>query len=353
MNALLAIARCDSGGLPWACLVLLLVAAVYPRPLEAAPGPVPVVDLHVDLPYRSGYAGGTFARGSGEFLADSLVDAGVVGVVLPLYVPLDAKPHGRSEYQLKASYARVFRQILETPPYSLPGCDVHRAGSSSRPVSTWLAFEAAGAVAPTEQAIRPWVLRGVRSFGLVHSVPNLLADSSGRAGGSGGLTARGRRFVKTVARVGGVVDVSHASDRATDETIALSRRLGISVVATHSNARALAAHPRNLTDDQIRGIAASGGVVGVNFHQRFLSPGSGKATMNDVVEQIRYLVRLGGIEVVAIGSDYEGGIRPVSELADSSRFQRLAQALQRAGFSLEEVRQMLSENALRVLCPQN
>lgn len=331
-------------------LLTALSAAVYPRALAAGPGPVPVVDLHVDLPYRSGYAGGTFAAGSGEFRARSLVSAGVTGVVLPLYVPLDAQPRGRSSYQFEQSYARVFRQILETPPYALPGCGIHRAGSSKREVSTWLAFEDAGPVEPTEAALRSWTLRGVRSFGLVHSTPNVLAGSSGGGGASKGLTARGRRFVRTLATIGGVVDVSHASDQATDEAIELSRQLGRPVIATHSNARALAAHPRNLTDQQIRGIARSGGVIGVNFHQRFLSPENGRATLADVVEQIRYLVRLGGLSVVAIGSDYEGGIRPVPELASADRFQGLAKALLQERFTRAEVRQMLSTNALRVLC---
>jgi membrane dipeptidase len=157
--------------------------------------------------------------------------------------------------------------------------------------------------------------------------------------------------VEIVYRLSGVVDVSHASDQATDDALIIARSMGRPLVATHSNARALAPHPRNLTDAQIRGIAASGGVVGINFHQPFLAEAPGKgANLSDVVRQVKHIRQVGGIDVVAIGSDFEGGISPVPELSDASRFPVLHRALRAAGFSAQEVRKVFSQNALRVLC---
>ncbi len=339
----------------WSSLGLVgLLGALCPRPLEAEEPSPSVIDLHVDLSYRTLYKKRTFADGGGQFSVAQIMRGNVSGVVLPLYVPEDAEPHGRSRYQFEASYSHVFSQILKTEPYSLPGCSIRRAGGAARSVSTWLAFEGAAPLGADEREIRRWIARGVRVFGLVHSVPNALAATSGRGGtppSDYGLTDEGRRFVEIVSRLGGVIDVSHASDRATDDAIAIARRLARPIVATHSNARALAPHVRNLTDRQIRGIAATGGVVGVNFYQSFLSksPGSG-ASLADVVRQIRYLAKVGGIESVAIGSDFEGGIVPVPELSDAGRFPELARALRRAGLSGNEVERVFSLNARRVLC---
>jgi membrane dipeptidase len=324
--------------------------AIATRVARGNEPPVSVIDLHVDLPYQVGYKGRTFATGSGEFRASDLLPAGLAGVVLPLFVPRQAPPSGRTEREFEASYARVFSGILATRPYALPGCGVGRAGGESRAVETWLAFEGSEPLAAEESELRPWVVRGVRLFGLVHAQHNDLAESSGEPSRGWGLSPRGERFVRAVYAVGGLVDVSHASDEATSEVLDIARELARPVVATHSNARALAAHPRNLTDEHIRAIGRSGGVIGVNFHQRFLDPGSGHATLHEVVAMVAHLARVGGDGVVAIGSDFEGGIRPVGELTGASRYQVLARALEESGFSRAQVAGFLATNARRLLC---
>jgi len=324
---------------------------VHPPAATAETEPVPVIDLHVDLSYRSLYKGRPFAEGSGQYVARSLYRAGVRGVVLPLYLPEDASPKGRTRAELERSYAHVFRSIVVTPPYSLFGCSIRRVGSEVRPIETWLAFEGAAPVGADLAEIRKWALRGVRSFGLVHTSENSLASSSGQSTVTSGLTQEGRRFVRHVMEVGGLVDVSHASDQATEDALDLAAEWGGTVIATHSNARALAPHPRNLTDEQIRRIAQSGGVIGINFHQRFLSKDGGRdASLADVVRQVKHLLRVAGPSALAIGSDFEGGIRPVAELQDASQFQVLVRALLRAGVSMDQVHQLFHENARRVLC---
>ena len=235
--------------------------------------------------------------------------------------------------------------IAATPPFSPPGCSA-RADT----VRTFLAFEGAGPLAENPDALRTWAARGLRVVGLVHTRANALASSSGDVPEAAfGLTELGRALVLRTFALGLVVDVSHASDRAVADVLELATREHGVVVATHSNARVLADHPRNLTDDQLRGIAATGGVIGVNFHSPFLSR-SGKATLADVVRQLKYLSEVAGPDHVAIGSDFEGDIRPPSELADASHFPRLSAALGRAGFTDAAVAKIFSGNALRVLC---
>jgi membrane dipeptidase len=336
LRGLLALAALTSGLL--APLPLLGAAAS-----EASP---PVVDLHVDLSYRINYKGGTLARGSGQYPASELGPAGVVGVVLPLFVPHDVSQTGPRLQDLETSRARLLELIPTVPPYALPGCST-RDGA----VKTWFSLEGAAPLAGDRGAARTWVDRGVRVFGLVHTKDNALATtSSGGDAKTVGLTPAGRDLLHDIDHAGGLVDVSHASDAAVADVLAEAAKDGAPVVATHSNARALTPHPRNLTDEQLRGIARSGGVVGVNFHSRFLTPKK-RATIADVVRHVAYLVRVAGVEHVAIGSDYEGDIEPPLGMESVRGFPRLFAALRRAGFSRDDVSRVFGANAMRLLCP--
>ena len=163
----------------------------------------------------------------------------------------------------------------------------------------FLAFEGAAPLAERPEALNDWVARGLRSVGLVHTRNNALATSSGDSDGGVGLTTAGADLVRRAGALGVPVDVSHASDRATRDVLSLARESGVPVIATHSNARAVTDARRNLADAEIRAIAESGGVVGVNFHSRFLVKGR-RATIDDVVRQIQYLVRLVGVEHVRV-----------------------------------------------------
>jgi membrane dipeptidase len=329
----------------------LVLSELPARGAETTERPVAVVDLHVDLSYQHNYQNRPFAEGTGQVRAADLERAGVVGVVLPLYVPRRASPVGPRHEDFESSYAKVYGALATTLPYRLPGCIPRNGG-----VRTWLAFEGAGPLGagasgkkPPERLIE-WTARGVRIFGPVHTFDNELASSSGGSKPTDfGLSERGRELVREASRRGMAVDVSHASDRATREILALAAESGAPVVATHSNARALADHPRNLADSELHGIAKSGGVVGVNFHSAFLTR-RGKATLADVVRQIKYLVKIMGPEHVAIGSDFEGDILPPPELGDVRGYQRLARELENGGVPKSTIQAVFSTNALRVLC---
>ena len=333
----------------------LVLAELPARGADTTPRPFGVIDLHVDLSYEHNYKGHPFADGTGQFPAAELARAGVVGVVLPLYVPRRVSPAGPRLSDFESSYAKVYGALGATEPYRLPGCIPRNGG-----VRTWLAFEGAGAFAgetwvetgggKAPASLVGFAARGVRVFGPVHAFANELASSSGDAKPADfGLTPRGRDVLRAAARLGMALDVSHASDAATREILALARETDTPVVATHSNARALADHPRNLADAELRAIAKTGGVVGVNFHGAFVSRRS-PVTLADVVLQVKYLVRVMGPEHVALGSDFEGEIKPPPELADVRGYQRLAAELVRAGLPSSTVEAVFATNALRVLC---
>jgi membrane dipeptidase len=326
-------------------LLALSVGALVPSAASAEPS-LRVIDLHVDLPYQLGFHARPLREGTGQAALTKLQAGGVAGVVLPLFVPRDVSPTGPRQSDLEDSYLRVLRELFSGNGFELPGCGRTSAGG----VRTWLSFEGAGPLADAPESLDAWVARGIRIVGLVHTEHNALASSSGDARVVDyGLTEAGRKLVRRAHALGVAVDVSHASDRAVSDVLSLARETSGVVVATHSNARALCDHPRNLSDDQLRGIAATGGVIGLNFHAVFVVRGR-PATLSDVVRQALHLVKVAGISHVAIGADFEGGIRPAKGLEDASRFPELAKALERAGMSHAAVSQVFAENALRVLC---
>ena len=327
-------------------LLALLAGVLAPKATHAEPS-FSVVDLHVDLPYQLGFHGRPLRAGTGQAALPKLRAGNVTGIVLPLFVPYDVAPGGPRKSDLEDSYLRVHSELSQGEGLLAPGCG-EAAG-----VRTWLAFEGAGPLADAPETLDAWVVRGVRILGLVHTVHNALASSSGDAHVVDyGLTEAGKQLVRRAHALGIAVDVSHASDRAIDDVLALAHETSGGVVATHSNARALCEHPRNLSDAQLRGIAGTGGVVGGNFHSPFVVRGR-PATLADVVRQVLYLIKVAGVAHVAIGADFEGGIRPAKGLQDASQFPVLARALRRSGLRDAALRQVFSENALRVLCGQS
>lgn len=134
-------------------------ATVNVSPSQAqAQGPISVVDLHVDLAFQVNYRRQTAATASGQLVASRLLEAGVVGLVLPLYIPHEVSPTGPRMADLESSYANVLRLVTGTPPYTVPG-QPHQLGQ----VETWFAFEGAAPFSGRLQDVRKWVNRGVKS----------------------------------------------------------------------------------------------------------------------------------------------------------------------------------------------
>ena len=186
--------------------------------------------------------------------------------------------------------------------------------------------------------------RGVVYMTLCHNGDNDLCDSARGNQEHGGLSELGRIVIREMNRVGMMVDLSHAAESSFYQAIEASHT---PIVCSHSSARALCDHPRNLTDDQLRALAASGGVAQVCLYDGFLRK-EGGATIDDAVRHIVHMVKVAGIDHVGIGTDFDGD-GGIIGCADASEVINLTRHLRAAGFTLQDIEKLWGGNFLRVM----
>lgn len=165
-----------------------------------------------------------------------------------------------------------------------------------------------------------------------------------------GLKARGIEVVEEMNNLGMIIDTSHLSDGGFYDCIKYSK---YPIVASHSNAREKTGHSRNLTDDMIKLLADRGGLTGINFCSAFLAENEPKnedeiAMISDMVRHIKHIRNIGGIDVIGLGSDFDGIENPV-EIKDASQMYKLAEALDREGFTITEIEKIFNGNARRII----
>ena len=163
-----------------------------------------------------------------------------------------------------------------------------------------------------------------------------------------GLTPLGFEFLSEMEHLGIIMDVSHLSDAGFRDVCGAATR---PFIATHSNARAVSGHVRNLTDDMLKAIADRGGVTGINYYPDFLDPEENlqdcHSTLEWMVRHISHIRNVAGIDVIALGSDFDGIFGDL-ELTDCSQLPRLADALRSHGFTSSEIEKIFHKNALRL-----
>jgi len=327
-----------------AALVLGLTPLASHAEGDATSAPLMVVDLHVDLPWQVHFKGRSPALNEGHATLATLTRGGYGGLVFPIYLPDKAHKDGAHIEDADAILATIDKIIAQHDEFLPLGSHLAKPGK----ISTFLAIEGAGAFAADMTQIDRFIDRGLRLASPAHGKNTKLSASATGEKVSFGLTPVGKEFCERVYAKGALVDVSHLSDAAFADVAAIASAHGAPIVATHSNARAIADHPRNLTDDQLRAIAKSGGVAGLNFHAPFVT-GKADATLADVVTQAEHMVKIAGIDHVAVGSDFDGGIKAPEGLEDASKLPALADALERRGMRRADVLKIFSLNALRVL----
>ena len=166
---------------------------------------------------------------------------------------------------------------------------------------------------------------------------------------SRGLKSFGYEMVEAMQNLGMLVDVSHLSDQGVHDVLQLANK---PIIASHSNARALCNHTRNLTDELIIGIAKNGGVIGVNCVPQFLDDNSNTIRISRLVEHIQHIYNLAGEDVLAIGNDFDGFGHLTPELDEVKTIADLplvADYLLKSGFSSRQVDKIFHQNVLRVL----
>lgn len=179
---------------------------------------------------------------------------------------------------------------------------------------------------------------GMRMAGLTHFFDNELAGSM-HGLDKGGLTPMGRDVVRRMEAKGMIVDLAHCSHQCVADILAMAKR---PVVSSHGGVQATCKVNRNLTDEEIRGIAATGGVVGIGYWDGAIC----STDPRDAAKAMKHVRDLVGIEHVALGSDYDGA---TTMRFDTSQLVQVTQALLDEGFTEDEIRAAMGGNALRVI----
>ena len=159
-----------------------------------------------------------------------------------------------------------------------------------------------------------------------------------------GLTDAGKAYIKEMEDLGMIIDVSHMSDKCFYDVLDIVKK---PFVASHSNARFVCPHARNMSDDMILKLAHRGGVMGLNYAAGFLGENAEKSRIEDMVKHILYIKDLAGIDCIGLGSDFDG-ISQNLEMKNASYLPQLEQALKDAGLTTEEIEKVFYKNVLRV-----
>ena len=213
-------------------------------------------------------------------------------------------------------------------------------------ISAFLTIEEGGVLKGKIQQLRNFYKLGVRLLTLTWNFPNELGfpniDEEYR---NKGLTSFGFEVISEMNSLGMIIDVSHLSDGGFYDVAKYSKK---PFVASHSNSRSISNHPRNLTDDMIRILASSGGIMGINFEKHFLG-NNGLSRVEDMVAHIAHIRNVGGINCISIGSDFDGISNQGLEIKNIGEIEKLSNALIKNNFSPEEIDKIFYKNALRVI----
>lgn len=215
---------------------------------------------------------------------------------------------------------------------------LEQRASGAHMVGALLGFEGAQALEGTLSGLDTLFDADFRLVGLAHFFDN---EAAGSAHGAGkyGLTALGKDVVRHAESKGMVIDLAHASEATIDDVLAMATR---PVVVSHTGVKATHPGARNLSDDQILGVAATGGVVCIGFWKTAV----GELSPEAIVRAIRHVSTLAGVDHVGLGSDFDGC---VATPFDASGMNQLIQALLDDGFAEGEIRAIMGENVVRVL----
>jgi membrane dipeptidase len=374
-----------------------------PAPPEPAPPeperPLLAIDTHVDTPQRMLDASDDIAERleGGHLDMPRMREGGLTGAFFSVWV--DPEDHPREAAWARAlALTAAIREVAERHPDQAQLCTTAeevRAAHAAGKIALLVGVEGGHALGrPRDpevvlERLREIFALGARYMTITWSNDNLLGHSSSGAHPERGLTELGRRVVREMNRLGMIVDVSHVSDRTFWDILEVTER---PVLASHSSCRALADHPRNMTDDMIRAVGAQGGAVCINYYTQFidaryaarrralerahadrfralrashpewferamhtnalvreLEPSLAVPTLSTLGAHFAHAAALAGPEAVCLGSDFDGiGELPVG-LEDVSRLHALSGELTSRGLPIAPI---FGENVLRVLAAQ-
>ena len=210
--------------------------------------------------------------------------------------------------------------------------------------SIMLGIENALALNGQLENVRHFAQRGVVYITLCHNGDNDVCDSCRGNSLHGGVSPFGEQVIGEMNRLGLMVDLSHAADKSFYDALDISRT---PIVCSHSSARALCDHPRNLTDDMMRALARKGGVAQTTLYPGFLRS-NGQATILDAIAHLEHAIQVMGIDHVGLGTDFDGD-GGVSGLADASELINFTRQLLARRYSERDIQKIWGGNFLRVM----
>ncbi|HEX5593901.1 MAG TPA: dipeptidase [Solirubrobacterales bacterium] len=318
-----------------------------------------VFDGHNDALTREDYADLVAGRKGGHLDLPRMRKGGMRGGIFAVFTPSPQEGAGLEHAAAAAHATAVAGRLLRLEQAgevkvarTVAALDAAHDDPASPPAAV-LHLEGAEAIDPALEALDQWYAAGLRSMGPVWSRSNAFAHGVPFAFPSSpdtgpGLTDAGKALVERCGELGILVDLSHMNEAGFWDTA----RLGAGpLVASHSGAHALCPASRNLTDEQLDAIGASGGLVGVVFATVFLRPDfhdDPQTPLALIAEHARYVADRIGVEHVALGSDFDGATVPAA-LGDVAGLPKLVAALRDAGFSESELEAVCWHNWRRVL----
>jgi membrane dipeptidase len=353
---------------------------------------MPVIDGHNDLPYelrrKDGLAFSNIdlLRPQPRFHTDiaRLRKGGVGAQFWSAYVPSDTAKKGTA-VRMTLEQIDVIHRMVERYPndFAFAGsvADIEAAKKAGK-IASLIGVEGGHSIDNSLEILRSMYRLGVRYMTLTHSDSTDWADSSTDESRAKGLSPFGEDVVREMNRLGMLVDLSHVSPTTMKAALKVS---SAPVIYSHSSARGLADHPRNVPDDVLPLVKANGGVVMINFYSGFIVPEGARATkqlfevgrklkaeypdeekyreamrdwlkkndypggtVHTVVDHIEHVVKLAGVDHVGLGSDYDGIMKVPDQLEDVSCYPFITQELLNRGYKETDIRKILGGNLLRV-----
>ena len=353
-----------------------------------------VIDTHDDTTQRllDAHFDITVPHTDGNIDIPRMRDGGLTAIFFSIWI--NGKILGPEAVKLALDQIDAVRETVRKHPDQLllaTTADDIREAKKQHKIAALMGVEGGHMMGNDLAVLRTFAALGVRYMTLTHMQNTEWADSSTAKPEHNGLSDFGKEVVREMNRLGMVVDVSHVSDKTFYDALEASKA---PVFASHSSCRALCNAARNMTDDMIRDLAKHGGVMQINYHVGFLSQEfrdfenahpevekeiseevkkrcgtdesctsvagdqivremmmAGKLPKVDwtlVVEHIDHAVKVGGVDHVGLGSDFDGAVMPIG-MEDASRLPQITEALLKKGYSESDVRKILGENTLRVL----
>jgi membrane dipeptidase len=350
-----------------------------------------VIDTHNDITTMmidDGYDLGTSSVGKYHTDLARMKEGGLTAEFFSVYVDKKFAKEGGSARRALDQIDLVYRAAERYPKDIMMAAsvaDIRRAKKEGK-IAALMGIEGGHAIENSLMALRDFYRLGVRYMTLTHNNTNDWADSSRDEAKHNGLTDFGKDVVREMNRLGMLVDVSHVSDKTMSDALDVSTA---PIIASHSSARALSNHPRNIPDDLLRRIAKNGGVIMVNFYpafidQKYLDADKARderlkpqldalaerykadpvqlaaerkkvfdanplpaTPLSVVIDHIDHIAKVAGIDHVGIGSDFDGVPSLPVGMEDISKLPAITYELLRRGYNEKDIRKFLGENLLR------